>query len=87
MLHLEMQRRIVKPSLKMKVTEGEFVVNKFSYEEVLDACVNYFHGDELAATTWMNKYAIKTKDGFFVEKTPDDTQLRMAKEFARKEKE
>ena len=41
--------------------------------------LEYFKGDELAASTWRNKYAA---DG---EQTPDDTHKRLAKEFARVE--
>ena len=39
--------------------------------------LNYFKGDELAASTWLNKYAAPR------EETPDDTHKRLAKEFAR----
>ena len=39
--------------------------------------LDYFHGDELASSTWQNKYA---QSG---DKTPDDMHRRMAKEFAR----
>lgn len=39
--------------------------------------LEYFKGDELAASTWQNKYAAKG------EVTPDDTHKRLAKEFAR----
>src|ERR1035437_2519545 len=59
----------------------------FSYKEVFDECVIYFNGDELAASTWINKYAMKNKKGELLELTPNDMHLRMAKEFARKEKE
>ena len=45
-----------------------------------DKLLEYFNGDELAASTWFNKYAI---DG---ELTPDDMHRRMAKEFAKIEK-
>lgn len=41
--------------------------------------LEYFKGDELAASTWRNKYAA---DG---EQTPDDTHRRLAKKFARVE--
>ncbi|MCT4623179.1 MAG: ribonucleoside-diphosphate reductase, adenosylcobalamin-dependent, partial [Schleiferiaceae bacterium] len=57
--------------------------NTYTREEVLEKALAYFEGDELAATTWMNKYAMKTKDGQFVETTPDDMHWRMAKEFGR----
>ncbi len=39
--------------------------------------LEYFKGDELAASTWLNKYAAEG------ELTPDDMHKRMAKEFAR----
>jgi ribonucleoside-diphosphate reductase alpha chain len=59
----------------------------YSYQELFTECVTYFKGDELAASTWINKYAMKNKNGEFLELTPDDMHERMAKEFARKEKE
>ncbi len=59
---------------------------KFTYSEALKMCIQYFNGDELAATTWLNKYAMHDKEGNLVEQSPDDMHLRMAKEFARIEK-
>ena len=56
---------------------------KYSYEDTLKSSIEYFNGDELAATTWMNKYAMKDSGNNFVEKTPDDMHKRMAKEFGR----
>lgn len=58
----------------------------FTFKEVQDACMIYFGNDELAASTWINKYALKNERGQFVELTPDDMHKRMAKEFARIEK-
>lgn len=43
--------------------------------------LEYFKGDELAASTWRNKYAAEG------ELNPDDTHRRLAKEFARIEKD
>lgn len=59
----------------------------YSYNEVFEKSLAYFNGDELAASTWMNKYAMKDKNKKFLELTPDDMHLRMAKQFSRKEKE
>ncbi|MGB3946785.1 MAG: adenosylcobalamin-dependent ribonucleoside-diphosphate reductase [Bacteroidia bacterium] len=59
----------------------------YSYEEVYEKCMLYFNGDDLAVSTWINKYALKNTDGHFLETTPDDMHRRMAKEFYRKEKE
>ena len=49
--------------------------------------LNYFNGDELAASTWLNKYAKRDEQGNIVEQTPADMHKRMAKEFARIEKQ
>lgn len=53
---------------------------KFSYDEALNASIEYFKGDELAASTWLKKYALKDDDAVF-EKTPSDMHKRMAKLF------
>jgi ribonucleoside-diphosphate reductase alpha chain len=58
----------------------------YEYNEVLESCLAYFKGDELAATTWMNKYAVKTKKGEFLEASPNEMHKRMAAEFGRIEK-
>lgn len=58
----------------------------FSYDEVLTSCLDYFNNDELAATTWINKYCLKDKNGNYLELSPDDMHLRMAEEFGRIEK-
>lgn len=55
----------------------------FQYNQVLEKALDYFNGDELAATTWMKKYAVKNEDGLYEETTPDDMHKRMAKEFAK----
>ncbi|WP_370391765.1 adenosylcobalamin-dependent ribonucleoside-diphosphate reductase [uncultured Winogradskyella sp.] len=55
----------------------------YTYDEVLASCLDYFNHDELAATTWINKYCLKDKNGSYLEKNPDDMHRRMAKEFGR----
>ncbi|HHC79958.1 MAG TPA: adenosylcobalamin-dependent ribonucleoside-diphosphate reductase, partial [Flavobacteriia bacterium] len=65
------------------MTEETTTTKKFTYKEVLTASLRYFNGDELAATTWINKYCLKDKKGNFLEKTPDDMHHRMAAEFGR----
>ena len=52
-------------------------------EEVFMASMEYFDGDNLAAEVWMDKYAIKDREGKFCELSPVDMHTRMAKEFAR----
>lgn len=55
----------------------------FTYEEVLEASIEYFNGNELAAKVFVDKYALRDNNGRFKEKTPDDMHNRLAGEFAR----
>lgn len=55
----------------------------YSVEEVKEATIKYFDGDQLAADVWMNKYALKDSDGNIFELTPDDMHHRIASEIAR----
>ena len=55
----------------------------YNKEEVNKASLEYFKGDELAASVFTSKYALKNKEGKFVELTPKDLHRRLAKEFAR----
>ena len=59
------------------------VYKKYSVEEVKEATIKYFGGDQLAADVWMNKYALKDSDGNIFELTPDDMHHRIASEIAR----
>jgi len=56
------------------------------YADALKASVSYFNGDDLAATTWLKKYAMKDRQGRLLESTPDEMHRRMAAAFARIEK-
>ena len=58
----------------------------YSFEEALKASKEYFKGDDLAASVWLNKYAVKDSFGNLYERTPDDLHHRLASEFARIEK-
>ena len=58
----------------------------FSHEEALQASLDYFNGDELAARVWVNKYAMKDSYGNIYEKSPVDMHRRIANEIARIEK-
>lgn len=55
----------------------------FTPEEVQAATLEYFNGDELATSVFMNKYALKNDAGEFAEQTPADMHARLATEFAR----
>ncbi len=55
----------------------------YSQEEAFEASLRYFHGDDLAARVWVNKYALKDSFGNIFELTPDDMHWRLANEIAR----
>lgn len=55
----------------------------YPYEEALKASTDYFGGDTLAATVFLNKYAMKDEQGRLCESTPEDMHHRLAAEYAR----
>lgn len=56
---------------------------KYTYEEAMEKSLEYFNGDELAASVFVGKYALNDGKGNYYELTPDDMHKRLAKEFAR----
>jgi len=54
-------------------------------QEALDAALSYFNNDDLAASVWLNKYALKDSEGNIYESTPNEMHTRIAKEIARVE--
>ena len=61
-------------------------MKKFTYDEVFNASLEYFGGDDLAAKVFVDKYALVNNSGEYLELTPSDMHHRLAKEFARIEK-
>lgn len=55
----------------------------YDFDEVYQATLEYFEGDELAAKVWSTKYALKDDKGRIIEKTPTDMHHRIASEIAR----
>ncbi len=55
---------------------------QYTPEEIMPSSVEYFHGDELAANVWMNKYALR-EDTRIYELNPDMMHHRLASEYAR----
>lgn len=53
----------------------------YSREEAFKECLIYFNGDELAANVFIDKYALKDKQGNLLEKDPEDMHRRMTHEF------
>ncbi len=67
--------------------EAKVQVSKtYTFKEANEASKKYFKGDELAATVWANKYALKDSQGKIYEQTPDDMHHRIAREISRIEK-
>ncbi|MFA6770048.1 MAG: adenosylcobalamin-dependent ribonucleoside-diphosphate reductase [Bacteroidales bacterium] len=58
-------------------------MKNYTYEEAMALSLQYFKGDELAASVWINKYAMKDSYGNLYEASPDHMHKRLAKEFAR----
>ncbi len=72
---------------KVVQTETEFkALKKIDYQTALEASLKYFNGDELAASVFVSKYALKDSEGNIYEKSPDEMHWRLAGEIARIEK-
>ncbi len=67
-----------KESIKQSLT-------RYDYDEVMQAATEFFDGDSLAASVWVNKYALKDSQGNLYEQTPDDMHRRLAREIHRVE--
>ena len=80
------------PEVQKKGTGKEVIRSKekerivYSHDEAVEASIEYFRGDELAARVWANKYALKDSFGNLYEKTPDDMHHRLAREIHRMER-
>ncbi len=78
-------------NLTFKPTESKDAVKKVAiskdttctYEEAYQSSLEYFKGDELAATVWVNKYALKDSFGKIYEKNPEQMHWRIAHEIHR----
>lgn len=72
---------------KVATTEQSAAQNntskKYTFDEAFAASNKYFFDNELAANVWCDKYAMRDKEGLFLEKTPDQMHDRLAAEFAR----
>ncbi|HIS34332.1 MAG TPA: adenosylcobalamin-dependent ribonucleoside-diphosphate reductase [Candidatus Avirikenella pullistercoris] len=61
-------------------------MKEYSYEEAVAASSEYFKGDDLAATVWVSKYALKDSFGHIYEKSPEQMHERIADEIVRIER-
>ncbi|MBR4969278.1 MAG: adenosylcobalamin-dependent ribonucleoside-diphosphate reductase [Alistipes sp.] len=58
-------------------------LKKVQYADAVAASKEYFGGDELAATVWVSKYALKDSQGNIYESSPEQMHYRLARELAR----
>ncbi|HLO38218.1 MAG TPA: ribonucleotide reductase N-terminal alpha domain-containing protein, partial [Lacibacter sp.] len=79
----EAQDMLKKSEKKTKNEEESMPKATYSHDEAVEASIEYFKGDELAARVWANKYALKDSYGNLFEKTPDDMHHRIASEIHR----
>ncbi len=57
----------------------------YSFDEAMKSSVEYFRGDSLAASVFVNKYALKDSEGNIFELNPDHMHRRLAREIHRVE--
>ncbi len=72
--------------LRKKEEAFKETLTRYTYEEAIKESIKYFDGDQLAASVWVNKYALKDSDGIIYESNPDMMHWRLANEIARIEK-
>ena len=90
-LHSELKEQREKPILTeesepyrvLKDTQTENPQKAYTYDEAMKASIAYFKDDTLAASVWINKYALKNSKGEIFEKSPEDMHQRIASELAR----
>ena len=58
---------------------------KYTQEEAYTSSLKYFGGDELGASVFLSKYALRDVSNSLLEATPADMHRRLAKEFSRTE--
>ena len=58
-------------------------LKEYKYSDALQKAKEYFEGDELAATVWLSKYALKDSFGRIFENSPEQMHRRLSRELAR----
>lgn len=59
------------------------MIGTYTYDQSLAASTNYFSDSNFSAKVFVDKYAMRNKEGEICEETPDPTHDRVASEFAR----
>lgn len=61
-------------------------LHEYTYEQAVEGAKKYFVSDDLAATVWVSKYALKDSYGKIYESSPEQMHKRIASEIVRIEK-
>jgi len=82
---IKMTNLTIKPTESKEVMKKAAVEkdNTYTFDEAYRSTLEYFKGDELAATVWVNKYALKDSFGKIYEKNPEQMHWRIAREIHR----
>lgn len=70
----------------MTKSTGSEAPHKVEYNDAVAESKKYFDGDDLAATVWVTKYALKDSFGNIYEKSPAEMHRRIAAEIERIER-
>ncbi len=74
---------IVQPLDKPRLESQKDSVKTYSHKEALQIATEYFGSDELAASVWLNKYALKDSQGNLYEASPEQMHVRLTRELYR----
>ena len=66
-----------------KKNAAENTLKEYQYADALEIAKQYFRGDDLAATVWLSKYALKDSFGRIYENSPEQMHHRIAAEIRR----
>jgi ribonucleoside-diphosphate reductase alpha chain len=80
-----MEKKMIMMDTDVSLDEGS-IKKIYSNQEALDKSLEYFGGDNLAASVFVSKYALRDNEGRILESNPDQMHRRLAREFARIEK-
>lgn len=58
-------------------------MQSYPYEQAVEGAKKYFDGDDLSATVWVSKYALKDSFGVIYENSPQQMHERIASEIVR----
>ena len=70
----------------MSKTTNTEAPQKVDYNDAVAESKKYFEGDDLAATVWVSKYALKDSFGNIYERSPREMHQRIAAEIERIER-